>query len=94
MRSIVSTLTLCCALACAPLTSAQEKEAAPRKLVILGYEGTGAKLVEQVAKRIEAEYGLQTRVLSDSPKPDTKHVLDKRKRVLVPLAKSLGGDPA
>jgi len=91
MRLTFSVLVLCSLLTTASIAFADDGSGPPReKLLLLGFKGTDAKLIKTVAKHIEAEYGLETEVLSDTPAPSKKDRTDNRPKVLAPLAQKLG----
>ncbi|MCW8140969.1 MAG: hypothetical protein KIT58_18865, partial [Planctomycetota bacterium] len=67
-----------------------------RTLLLLGFEGSDARLVEQVAERLRAALGVQVRVLPERPLPDERDAADRRAQVLPFVAEALelqaGGD--
>ena len=64
-------------------------EASGPLLLVMGFGGTDAKLVEKVAAAIQAELGVRTEVAKERPAPTEEGARDDRRAVLLPLAEQL-----
>ncbi|MBX3470766.1 MAG: hypothetical protein KF878_28185 [Planctomycetes bacterium] len=87
MRTTCRVLALLALFGAAPTWA---EEAPSRRLLLLGFEGSDARLIGDVAERLRAALGVAVEVLPERPAPDERGAVDLRPQQLPRLAQALG----